>query len=694
MPHITHATIRHLLRVCMAFCLLSLGSMMVGVAQRDSTQSMQLQVVDITDNGSGTSLARPSAAAVQSLSALQIQHLPTLQLSDALKYLSGVVIKDYGGIGGLKTISVRGLGSQHTGMLYDGIPITDCQTGQIDLGKLSLDNISSVELTVGTDESVLLPARAHSYSNLIRLRTFQTLPDKPLHLKTAITFGSYGMVSPLIQCTHLIKSRKYEHRFLIWNLNASYLQSKGDYLYTLHYGGVRDSVSLEKRQNTDIATFNTEANVLVQLRQGEQLSFKGYYYDSHRGLPNATILYNLNASQRLDNHNGFGQMNYRKIFNRKWSYLLNAKFNYDYTHYLDPEYLNEAHRLDNTYQQYEGYISNAVCFAPLHKKIVYVPRGRDLFLGLANDLFYNQLESDNIDYQHPARFTSMTALTARYQDRRWAVNGNLLLTTVNNMAQDTTLGSTFVHLSPALSLSVQAHKHFRVRAFFKDIFRMPTFNDLYYREVGNLNLQPEKTWQWDLGFTGETPKLWNGCFSMAASIDGYYNIVRDKIVAFPTRNLFSWSMINYGRVHIAGAEINLRGVFTIHQHHHIMLNANCTYQYAVDRTDPGYATYNHQIPYTPRWAGSISTTAQIAKVCISYAVMLSGKRYALGENIPENEVAGYADHSLAVQYETKIDECTLGLKVELLNLSDKNYEVVRNYPMQGTSFRMKVYFQY
>ncbi|MBO4488699.1 MAG: TonB-dependent receptor [Bacteroidales bacterium] len=683
--------------------MLSLGVLLFvmsfgALAQLDSTQSKQLNEVLIQGEGSQGSLAQFSTAAIQTLSAKEIQHLPTLQLSDALKFMSGVVVKDYGGIGGMKTVSVRGLGSQHTGVLYDGVPLTDCQTGQIDLGKYSLEKLGSIALTVGTDEQILLPARVHSYSNLLKLTTFHTLPDpdERIQVKASCVTGSYGLVSPFFQLTSLMPSEKNPQRYVLWNLSGRFLRSRGDYPYLLHYGGVTDSISHEERQNTDIKTWDVEANVLVQLKQGEQLSFKVYGYDSDLGLPNATIFYNLDAKQRLHNFNYFGQMTYRKWFNSRWSYLLNAKFNSDYTHYVDSAYLNEAHCLDNTYQQYEGYVSNAVSFAPLHQKGEEPGRvlRHDLHLGLANDLFYNQLESANIDYEHPARFTTLTALSARYDSRPVTINGNLLFTTVNNMAQDTAVGKAFLHLSPALSISWRAHKHIQLRAFYKDIFRMPTFNDLYYREVGNLWLKPEKTQQWDLGLIVETPKLWRGTFNMAVTLDGYYNIVRDKIVAFPTHNLFSWSMLNYGLVHIAGAEMTLNAIYTIKRDYLLIIHGSCTYQYAVDRTDPGYPTYGHQIPYTPRWSGSVSATIHLPFVTVSYALMLCGDRYALGENIPANLVAGYADHSLSIQHESLIKGHTLGFKFELLNLSDRNYEIVRNYPMQGSGFRLKMYYQF
>ena len=115
--------------------------------QPDTSRTRKLSEVNINANSPQKVFTGP--AVVQQISAEQIRELPTLLLSDALKYMSGVVVRDYGGTGGMKTVSVRGLGTQHTGVAYDDIALTDCQTGQIDLGKLSLENVSSIALIVG-----------------------------------------------------------------------------------------------------------------------------------------------------------------------------------------------------------------------------------------------------------------------------------------------------------------------------------------------------------------------------------------------------------------------------------------------------------------------------------------------------------------------------------------------------------------
>ena len=655
-----------------------------GRAQSDTAQQPARRLPEVRIGGWHSSI-EAGPAAVQTLTARQLENLPALRISDALKYLSGVVVKDYGGAGGMKTVSVRGLGSQHTGVAYDGIPLTDCQTGQIDLGKLSLDHVGTLSLTTGMDYDIFKPARLFSYSNLLSINTSNVLPNKPFHLKAAVTVGMYGLVSPQLRMENLIKSKKRENRYVFWDLSANFTHSKGDYPYILRYGGINDSISRERRQNSDVNALNLEANVRYGISANRQFSAKWYYYDSERGLPSATVFYNLNSSQRLWNRNTFAQFRYLHHFGKGWRYQVGGKFNYDYTRYLDPDYLNAEGKLDNRYHQYEGYLTNVVSYT-LPQDI----RPADFSVSLANDLFYNQLNSYSMEYGRPARLTTLTSLSVRGGTDRFTLVGNLLLTTVNGMSRGGPLGKNYLHISPAVSASVALAEPVTLRAFYKNIFRMPTFNDLYYREVGNLNLEPEKTHQWDLGVVLKRRRMASGKVYLSASAEGYFNMVKDKIVAFPSHNLFSWTMLNYGTVWIAGAELNANLEYQFVKDCHLRFNGNGTYQKAVDRTDPEGKTYNHQIPYTPVWSGSASIGIETPWLTVTYAVILCGRRYALGENIPANEVPGYVDHSVTLGHEFDVRRTRFGVRLELLNLSNKNYVIIRNYPMQGFGLRGRV----
>lgn len=64
----------------------------------------------------------------QKMDKLTLQSLNSFSVADAIRYFSGIQIKDYGGIGGLKTVNIRSLGTHHVGIFYDGIQLGNAET--------------------------------------------------------------------------------------------------------------------------------------------------------------------------------------------------------------------------------------------------------------------------------------------------------------------------------------------------------------------------------------------------------------------------------------------------------------------------------------------------------------------------------------------------------------------------------------
>ena len=108
---------------------------------------------------------------VQKLQGARLEGLSTQSVADAVRYFSGVQIKDYGGVGGLKTVDVRSMGTNHLGVFYDGIEIGNAQNGTVDLGKFSMDNIEEIALYNGQKSEIFQSAKDYGSS----LRTRQTL---------------------------------------------------------------------------------------------------------------------------------------------------------------------------------------------------------------------------------------------------------------------------------------------------------------------------------------------------------------------------------------------------------------------------------------------------------------------------------------------------------------------------------------
>lgn len=633
----------------------------------------------ISVEGKAERSAISTTVPVQTLTQADIQTMPAVLLSDVLKLFSGIVIKDYGGVGGMKTVSMRGFGSQHTAISYDGLPVTDCQTGQIDLSKFSLENVEQISVNSGTDD-IFLPARLFAAANLIQIRTLRPKFDKrPFHIDFRFLGGSFGLWSPSVLLENRIVKRRNNGFSLSSSLNINYLQSDGRYPFTIYYGGDNDSTSLEKRSNSDVRSMNIEGNLFFTFDYTTQMDVKLYYYQAERGLPGAVIFYNTHSRQRLYDQNAFGQVHFLKHFLKNVDYQLNAKFNYAYERYFDPDYLNAAGFVDNRYFQREYYLSNGVSYRP--HKIVN--------LTLVNDLIFGNLTANLPNFILPSRLQVLTVLSAAVDTRFVQAKAALLHTGVANWAKKGAAADNVSRFSPSAGISIRPilSQDFHIRAFYKNIFRLPTFNDLYYNDFGNRDLRPENTHQFDLGLTYARSFL-HRKMGISITVDGYYNRVKDKIVAIPSRNLFTWMMLNFGAVKIAGMDANLVFDYEIIKQLKINIVGSYSLQQAVDVTDPKSNTYRHQIPYTPLHSGSASLTLSTPWVDVSYTVVAAGKRYALQQNVPANELKPYSDHSLALAKDFDVKgKVVLGYKLELLNLANRHYEIVRNYPMQGRSVR-------
>lgn len=633
----------------------------------------------ISVEGKAERSAISTTVPVQTLTQADIQTMPAVLLSDVLKLFSGIVIKDYGGVGGMKTVSMRGFGSQHTAISYDGLPVTDCQTGQIDLSKFSLENVEQISVNSGTDD-IFLPARLFAAANLIQIRTLRPKFDKrPFHIDFRFLGGSFGLWSPSVLLENRIVKRRNNGFSLSSSLNINYLQSDGRYPFTIYYGGDNDSTSLEKRSNSDVRSMNIEGNLFFTFDYTTQMDVKLYYYQAERGLPGAIIFYNTHSRQRLYDQNAFGQVHFLKHFLKNVDYQLNAKFNYAYERYFDPDYLNAAGFVDNRYFQREYYLSNGVSYRP--HKIVN--------LTLVNDLIFGNLTANLPNFILPSRLQVLTVLSAAVDTRFVQAKAALLHTGVANWAKKGAAADNVSRFSPSAGISIRPmlSQDFHIRAFYKNIFRLPTFNDLYYNDFGNRDLRPENTHQFDLGLTYARSFL-HRKMGISITVDGYYNRVKDKIVAIPSRNLFTWMMLNFGAVKIAGMDANVSFNYKIIKQLKIDIVGSYSLQQAVDVTDPKSNTYRHQIPYTPLHSGSASLTLSTPWVDVSYTVVAAGKRYALQQNVPANELKPYSDHSLALAKDFDVKgKVVLGYKLELLNLANRHYEIVRNYPMQGRSVR-------
>jgi outer membrane cobalamin receptor len=638
--------------------------------QEDSVLYRELPLVEVIEK------ARPSlmreAAPLQALDQGAILRLGIYDLPEAVRRFSGVELRDYGGIGGLKTVSVRGLGAQHTAVSYDGVTVTDAQSGQVDIGRFSLDRVESVTLSMGQTGDIFRTARLYASAGALSISTQRPqLDGRPFRVEGQVRAGSFGYLSP---------SARYEQRLGEgWDLslNLSHLSAEGDYPYTFTNGSI---VSRERRKNSDIGSTSAELNVFGGSDSWGKLHVKAYGFDSRRGLPGSVILYNDYHTERLANRNAFAQGVYELPVKGRLSVKGLGKFDYSWTRYSDFHSKYVGGEQSDVYTQREYYAS-----------VVALYDMGDLSMSAAQDGFYNTLDATTPLCAFPRRFTSLSSLNVQLKKSRLTVTAGILGSYVTEQVSRGKAAGDRHRLSPSVAVSYRIIPvyNLRLRASYKDVLRLPTFNDLYYDRIGNKDLSPEKAAQYNAGIT------WSGSFGLvdylSLTADAYYNKVKDKIVAMPT--MFIWKMMNMGEVDIRGVDVNLAMRFEA-AYIAVRIDGSYSRRKAIDVTRKESKTYGHQIPYTPLESGSASVSIESRWVNVGWTLGLTGSRYVLPQNMEANRIDGYAEQQVSLNRTFTLLNGKLRLQAEVLNLLDVNYDVIRYYPMPGRSFRMSIRYSY
>ena len=618
---------------------------------------------------------------VQVLSGETLKKLSVHSVADAVRYFSGVQVKDYGGIGGLKTVNIRSMGSHHVGVFYDGIELGNAQNGVVDLGRFSLDNMEAVTLYNGQKSALFQPAKDYASASAVYMQTRKPefKEKKRYNLNLGLKSGSFHTINPSVLFEYKLSAN------VSASFSSEFLYTSGKYKFSYTKKNGYDTT--EVRKNGDVRMFRTEAAFFGKIKSGEWRT-KAYYYNSERGYPGASVREEPGKFKHQDRQwddNFFVQGTFRKHFGGWYSLMLNGKYAYDYLHYLsDPRKDVTTMYVDNHYKQQETYASAAHLFSIFPWWSV----------SLSNDFQWNTLDADLVDFVYPNRYALFSALSTSIDFNRFKIQGSLLHTYVKDetLTAGANAGDKSV-ITPSLITSWQPSKReeFHLRAFYKRVFRMPTMNDLYYTFIGNKDLDPEYTNQYNIGTT-YAKDFKQGFFNrLELQVDAYYNEVEDKIIAMPTSNQFRWTMLNLGYVEIRGMDAAIQGSFSLGKVN-LSPRLSYTYQKAQDFTDAESQWYGGQIPYIPWHSGSIIVSGSYKSWYWNYSFIYTGERYEAVANIPENYAQPWYTHDLSLSKNFNFKPFEMSATAEVNNIFNQQYEVVQCYPMPGTNFKIKLNF--
>ena len=614
----------------------------------------------------------------QKLAGKELKSLNSFSVADAIRYFSGVQIKDYGGVGGIKTVNIRSMGTNHMGVFYDGIQLGNAQNGQIDLGKLSLENVESISLYNGQKSDIFQSAKDFGSSGSIYITTRKPKfkKGKDTNLKASVKTGSFDLLNPSILYEYKISDK------INTSFNAEWVNASGKYKFRYRRKNVLGEIAYDTtaiRENGDINATRMEAGVNGRINKGVW-NIRLYNYNSERGIPGAIVNNVWRRGERLWDLNSFIQGTIKKEFGENFKSQLNIKYASDYTHYINND--DKLIRIDNTYKQKELYFSTSNLYSIL----------KNWKVSGSYDFQWNQLDANLQDFPYPTRYTHLASIATSFHWNKFKAQASLLCSFVREKVEQYSKAPNKNVYTPALFLSYKPFKNqdLSLRAFYKKAFRMPTFNDLYYTDMGNANLNPENATQYNLGIIFDKNYKNRRFKNLNITTDAYYNKVKDKIVAYPKGQQFRWTMLNLGIVEIRGIDVTVKTNYEIFKDLFITGKVQYTYQKAQDFTDPSDPYYSDQIPYIPWNSGSFIANISYHTWQFNYSFIYVGERYNQQENIRYNYTQPWytSDLSLFKYFDFKSKQIKVSLEVN--NLLSQDYDVILNYPMPKRNYKISL----
>ena len=625
--------------------------------------------------------SKPIATSTQKMEKAQIQLLQAIDVGDLVQKFAGVTLKSYGGLGGMKTISVRGIGGSHTSIVQDGFAVQNTQTGQIDLSNIQTESMENISLSVGGINGSLLPVSAYLSGSSLQIQSFENrFSSKPLQIRASLKGGSFGQLDSYL-------TLKYNHKKLFLSVYGKYRRADGAYPFELENG--KHTYSGE-RYNSDLQESYGGLGFGYRFNRKSILKASYQFNVADKGLPGAVIFYNPTAIQRLKNEMHQVNLDHR-YFASKFDVRNYVSFRYEDLNYIDRGYLNNAGYLDQDF--FNASLQHGITFQT--HNVIDSSKTKNLdtrFFGGAEQT-YSELHSSIANFAAPKRYELKGVLG---MDLNWKKLHTIIQVGGQAVFDENKLATASPNrtvFTPYFLAEANQNWLFlgRPNLWVKRSFKVPTFNELYYNQIGNTMLKPEIANQINAGtkyeFNFKRSQLQ---FEVAA----YFNLVENKIVAIPTKNLFVWSMQNVGKAQILGSDIQFVYIYNLNNWK-MSTHLNYSFQKVQDLTDRNSPTYGHQLPYLPQHTGNISASIQYKKAGISYTALLTSERFALNENIPSNQINGFVVHDVSAYYQWSSQE-KQKLKVSLTvkNVSNETYAFVRYYVMPGTNFLISINYEF
>ncbi|UCG52830.1 MAG: TonB-dependent receptor [Candidatus Latescibacterota bacterium] len=610
-------------------------------------------------------------------------------LSTVLSKMVGVRVRQYGGLGGFATVSIRGSSSNQVDVFLDGVPLNDAYMGLTDVGDLPLDGIERVEVYRGFTPPHLGSSAIGGAVNLTVLddKVWAGASDTP-RVEAVGSYGSFGTSRYAFSLwSQLGTFRLFGH--------AGRMASNGDFTFVSDRGTPANpnDDGEAARVNNDFDSWHALGSLLMRLPVFGDVSISHNYVEREQGVPGIGSHQSVTARSERKRHVTYLRSEPRPVLGERLTVSGTAFYsrtNEGFSNLGDKVSLNQQ-ATENEFMAYGGVLRSRFDM-PL------VPMGAELFLESNSEKFH----------PNATRPLPLSGPDRRRMSHTAAVSGDLFLRRLDLVltATERFVSHTsefydpprFPWLPPTPQGKISrdawtsqfgfrwiAASFLTIKGNWGRYLRLPTFVELFGNTgsvTGSADLEPEEGLNRDVGFVLSHEGFWNidGMFLETVYLD---NEVENLILYFPNSQFTSRPQ-NIGSARIRGLEIS----FSSQLGDHLRLAGNYTYLRSKDTGPIPYYNGN-DLPSRPRHDLSLFSDVLLETWRFSYELHQIGENYLDPAN--HKKVAKRKIHNLAVEWRPFANGVSLA--AEARNLTDNQVSDVSGFPLPGRSFFVTVGYQ-
>lgn len=622
------------------------------------------------------STALRSPVPVTLIQRIDIERSGAASLGDILAAGPGVFIKDYGTSSGIKTISQRGLGTEHTLVLLNGMPVNSVQNGSLDFGTIPAEEIERVELIRGGQSASFGANAVAGVVNVV------TRAMKGENASARFGVGSFGER----EMSASVGSGEEDVR---WRVSGGIQREEGDFPFIFNNG---PAVYHLTRSNAEYNAIRLSGHLDLALTDVLRLQTTALYLASNRGVPGVITspFSSSRASQR--DQQGIVQLGVQQTLSAHSWWELRLQSLYAYQHYADPDIVVGGVPIDNSFRNAEQRME-----LQYHTDLGGLTR-----YTIGGDVVHAAAEG-NTASGSPHRLQGGLFLVGEHCVPIGP--DSTVLLTIHPALRYDQVDKSQDAFSPQIGLQLLLFRidtsrplnhMLRIHGTVGRNFRTPTFNELYYSGgggMGNPHLRPERSTTFDLGAGLSLAGL--GAHELDLTWFGVD--MHDRIV-WTTSGTATTTPKNLRNVMATGLELTYSWIWS---------GAGTALSFAYSRTRsekvtpdfPGDPNLNTQIPYVPQellsgmlsWGEDLDV-GPLRRCDVTFSASRVGFRFSTEDN------TSFLPSSMLYNSDVTLGlECfgaRAALRVDIRNLLDESYAIMPGYPMPSRSYKLALTLSY